>query len=75
MDAGEIVDPKWATAHGHAIDAARYGAMSWPSPSEEPECEQALEDPRAEALRQSYLQERELDELRDIDAWEDSLHV
>jgi PBSX family phage terminase large subunit len=61
IDAGEAVDPKWATAHGHAIDAARYGAMSRPSPSEDPEPEQTLEDPRAEALRQSNLRERELD--------------
>lgn len=39
--------------------------MSRPSPSGEPEREQTLEDPRAEALRQSYLRERELDELLD----------
>jgi hypothetical protein len=32
LDAGEAVDPKWASAHGHAIDAARYGALSRPSP-------------------------------------------
>jgi PBSX family phage terminase large subunit len=74
LDAGEIVDPRWATSHGHAIDSARYGAMSRPSPSDEPEREQTLEDPRAEALRQSYLHERELDEVRDFDAWEDSLY-
>jgi hypothetical protein len=74
LDAGEIVDPKWATSHGHAIDAARYGAMSRPSPSDELEREQTLDDPRAEALRQSYLQERELDEARDFEAWADSLH-
>ena len=74
MDAGEIVDPKWATSHGHAIDAARYGAMSRPSPSEdEPEPDPTLEDPRAEALRQSYLRECELDESRDFDTWEESL--
>jgi hypothetical protein len=75
MDAGEIVDPKWATSHGHAIDAARYGAMSRPSPSEdEPEPDPTLEDPRAEALRQSFLRECELDESRDFDVWEDSLY-
>jgi hypothetical protein len=70
---GEIVDPKWATNHGHAIDAARYGAMSRPSPSDEPERDSTLEDPRADALRQSYLYERELDEARDFEAWEESL--
>jgi hypothetical protein len=36
VDAGEAVDPKWATNHGHAVDAARYGALSRPPPSEEP---------------------------------------
>lgn len=62
MDAGEAVDPKWASAHGHAIDAARYGALSRPSPSEEPP--PPLEDERAEALRRSYEAERaqELDD-------------
>jgi PBSX family phage terminase large subunit len=74
VDAGEVVDPKWATSHGHAIDAARYGAMSRPSPSDEPGRNPTLEDPRAEALRQSYLHECELDEIRDFDAWEDSLY-
>jgi hypothetical protein len=36
VDDGEAVDPKWATNHGHAVDAARYGALSRPPPSEEP---------------------------------------
>jgi acyl-coenzyme A thioesterase PaaI-like protein len=40
----------------------------------EPVHEQTLEDDRAAALRQSYLHECELDELRDFEAWEDSLH-
>jgi hypothetical protein len=74
LDAGEIVDPRWATGHGHAVDAARYGAMSRPSPSDEPGRDPTLEDPRAEALRQSYLHECELDEVREFDAWEDSLY-
>jgi hypothetical protein len=34
--AKEAVDGKWESDHGHAIAAARYGAMSRPSPSEEP---------------------------------------
>src|SRR5262249_29388261 len=74
IDAGEAVDRKWASAHGHAVDAARYGAMSRPSPPETPELDPALDDPRAEALRQSYLRERELDEARDFETWEDSLY-
>jgi len=31
--AGETVDPKWESSHGHAHAALRYGAMSRPSPS------------------------------------------
>jgi terminase large subunit-like protein len=57
VDAGEAVDPKWASAHGHAIDAARYGALSRSSPSEEPP--PPLGDERSEALRRSYEAERE----------------
>jgi hypothetical protein len=40
--------PEMATNHGHAVDAARYGALSRPSPSEEPP--PPLQDERAEAL-------------------------
>jgi PBSX family phage terminase large subunit len=35
-DAGKAVDAKWEHEHGHAHAALRYGAMSRPSPSEEP---------------------------------------
>ena len=66
----EAVEPKWASAHGHAVDAARYGALSRPSPSEEPP--RPLQDERAEALRQFYPHERELDEVHDFEGWEDS---
>ena len=58
VDAGEAVDPKWATNHGHAVDAARYGALSRPAPSEEPPGP-PLQDERAEALRQTYVRDRE----------------
>jgi PBSX family phage terminase large subunit len=34
--AGEAVDPKWESSHGHAHAALRYGAMSRPSPSTSP---------------------------------------
>jgi hypothetical protein len=37
VQAGEAVDPKWESQHGHAHASARYGAMSRPSPSKEPE--------------------------------------
>jgi hypothetical protein len=69
MDAGEAVDPKWASAHGHAVDAARYGALSRPSPSEEPP--PPLQDERAEALRQTYVREREESEMRELEDLED----
>jgi hypothetical protein len=58
-DAGEAVDGTWESAHGHAIASARYGALSRPSPAEEPP--PPLEDERAEALRRSYEAERELE--------------
>jgi len=32
-DAGEAVDGKWESAHGHAHAAARYGCLSRPAPS------------------------------------------
>jgi hypothetical protein len=59
IGAGVTVDPKWESAHGHAVASARYGAMSRPSPSEEPP--PPLEDERAEALRRSFEAEREQD--------------
>jgi hypothetical protein len=67
INAGEVVDPKWASAHGHAIDAARYGALSRPSPSEEPQPSRHLEDERAEALRQWYQHEREEHEAHELE--------
>ena len=35
--AGEMIDSKWEGAYGHAVAAARYGMVSWPSASTEPE--------------------------------------
>jgi PBSX family phage terminase large subunit len=72
VDAGEAVDPKWATNHGHAVDAARYGALSRPPPSEEPP--PPLQDERAEALRQTYVRERERSEEMEFEQYEDSLY-
>ena len=63
-DAGEAIDPKWATAYGHAIDAARYGALSRPFPSDEPP---PVADERREALRRSFEAEQEEAEA---DEWE-----
>jgi hypothetical protein len=48
--AGEAVDPKWESAHGHAHAALRYGAMSRPSSSTPPPEE---EDPRTALLRRN----------------------
>lgn len=36
LDAGKAVEARWEHEHGHAHAALRYGAMSRPSPSEEP---------------------------------------
>jgi hypothetical protein len=46
---GEAVSRKWEGPWGHAHAAARYGAMSWPGPSEKPD--EPLDDARAEFLR------------------------
>jgi hypothetical protein len=43
--AGEMVDPKWEGSYGHAVAAARYGLMSYPSASERPN--PLPDDPRA----------------------------
>jgi PBSX family phage terminase large subunit len=45
VGAGVMVEPKWESAHGHAVASARYGAMSRQPPSVEPE--PWIEDPRA----------------------------
>jgi hypothetical protein len=37
MDAGEAVDKRWEGEHGHAVAAARYGAMSRPAPAGPPD--------------------------------------
>ena len=60
--------------HGHAIDAARYGAMSRPPPSEEPPTSPVLSDERAEALRQMYQREREQQEAHELEDYENSLN-
>jgi phage terminase large subunit len=65
--AGEAVDRRWESEHGHAVAAARYGAMSRPSPSAglpppEPE------DPRhAYAIRRlKQIEEREKVDFVDV---------
>jgi len=45
VNAGECVDPKWESEHGHAHASVRYGAMSRPSPSPVPV--ELPEDPQA----------------------------
>ena len=53
-DAGEVVDPKWESAHAHSHASLRYGAMSRPSPSEQPTTEQTALDER-EAMARRML--------------------
>jgi hypothetical protein len=48
LGAGVRVDPKWESAHGHAIASARYGAMSWSLPAKRPEEDEPKPDLRAE---------------------------
>jgi hypothetical protein len=56
IEAGEAVDKHWEGEHGHAVAAARYGAMSRPGPSSEPD--RPPEDPRARLL---WEHERKMD--------------
>ena len=49
-DAGEIVDPDWESAYGHAHAALRYGVMSRPDASNE--LERPPEDLRTLAIRE-----------------------
>jgi phage terminase large subunit len=67
IDAGEAVDRKWESAHGHAVAAARYGAMSRPSPSAglpQPE----PDDPRMARInaRLKRIEQREARDLIDV---------
>jgi PBSX family phage terminase large subunit len=73
VGAGQMVDPKWESASGHAIASARYGALSWQLPAEKPPLPQGPVDERAEALRQSYEAERERWEAEAFDRWEAGL--
>jgi hypothetical protein len=60
IDVGEAVDKKWEGEHGHAVASARYGAMSRPSPAEEPE--RPPDDPEwtdDQCARAQYAWERE----------------
>jgi len=58
---------QWESNHGHAHAALRYGLMSRPGPSA-PIIDLTLDDERAEALRQSYLRERnEEEEMEDVE--------
>ncbi len=61
--AGEIVEPKWESSHGHAVAAMRYLAMSRPSPSSEPQ--QVILDPRRAAMAEI---ERRLNDR--VDDWQ-----
>jgi hypothetical protein len=59
--AKEAVDRKWESDHGHAVAAFRYGAMSRPSPSDEPKVRPGETD-RQRVWRLIEEQEREEDE-------------
>jgi hypothetical protein len=54
---GEMVEPKWESAYGHAVAAARYGVLSRFPLSEEPE--RLPDDPRAAWLLQFERREEE----------------
>jgi Terminase large subunit, T4likevirus-type, N-terminal len=67
---GEAVEMQWESDHGHAHAAFRYGLMSRPGPSPA-EIDLTLDDERAEALRQSFVRERQqAEEVEDeFESW------
>jgi hypothetical protein len=56
--AGEMVDPRWEGSHGHALAAARYGAMSRPAAAQVPEAEFETEAERIGWLQRQALSSR-----------------
>jgi len=64
VNAGEAVDAKWESAHGHAVASARYGAMSRPLPSERPE--EWEPDARKRMAARVLELEKERDEVEDL---------
>jgi hypothetical protein len=57
---GEMISPEWEGAHGHAMAACRYGAMSRPEPSEEPDPEKDVPLP----LRAGWSAVGDAEEMR-----------
>jgi hypothetical protein len=49
-DGGEKIDPIWEGRHGHAVAAARYGAISWGSREASERPKKIPDDPRIIAL-------------------------
>lgn len=66
IGAGEIVDPKWESAYGHAVAAARYGAMSWQQAMPPVRPRERSADPRQAAVQD--MNERELEADEELDA-------
>ena len=62
--AKEAVDGKWEGDHGHAVAALRYGAMSRPSPSEEPR-QRDDANPRRQRMLDMIDADREREEWED----------
>lgn len=62
-NAGEMVDPEWEGRHGHAIAAARYGVLSRPDASKEPEPEP---DPREDMARRALERASGSQRLTDV---------
>src|SRR5204863_9454933 len=58
--AGEMVDPRWEGTYGHALAAARYGMISWPAATPEPERPPENSDwSEEQRLKAQYMWERE----------------
>jgi phage terminase large subunit len=64
--AGEAIDKRWESNQGHCVAAARYGAMTRPSPSERPEPEMGDARWARSVERLRRIEEREARDLIDV---------
>jgi hypothetical protein len=68
VGAGVMVDPRWESSQGHAVAAARYGAMSWQLPAK-PAPEPEPEDFRTQAILELLRRYEEREDEQDRGRW------
>jgi hypothetical protein len=68
VGAGAMVDPRWKSSQGHAVAAARYGAMSWQLPAK-PVPEPEPKDYRTQAILELLRRHEERADEQDRGRW------